>query len=130
MPLTFCEHVLYYSHVGSMICSLVFNSILCLCLHSEKQYQLRLYRNVLYIQCTADMLAGVFYFFTSFRFVMIDGNFFCVSVDSNLQNEFVKILGVKLPTNYFVLYCYLYPICLGLLFVPLNFYFRYEQLCL
>lgn len=125
---TVSEVVLHYSHILSLVCGLLFNGILCLCLHSEKQ--LHLYRSVLYIQCAADMVASVFYYFTQFRFVMIDGIFFCVSVDPNFYDEYVNLFGFMIPTGYMVIYLYLYPICLGLLFVPLNFYFRYQQLCL
>lgn len=124
------EAVLCYSHLGSLICCLFFNSLLIFCLYVERQSQLQLYRSVLYIQCIADMLAGIFYFFTSFRCVMTDGVFLCVSIYPLFQNEFITVFGLKLTTNYFVMYCYMYPICLGFMFIPLNFYFRYQQLCL
>lgn len=130
METTFREYLLNYSHLAALICCLFFNSLLCLCLFLERHTQLKLYRNVLYIQCTSDIIAGIFYYFASFRFVMIDGIFFAVYVNPNRQGDFISILGIQLPTNYFMMYCYLHPICLGLMFVPLNFYFRYKQLCL
>lgn len=129
METTFREYVLNYSHLGSLICCLFFNSLLCLCLYLEKQSQLQLYRNVLYIQCSADMLAGVLYYISSMRFIIYGGCYYIVFVNPYIEEEVFTVFGVEVPLKYFALSCYMYALCLGLLFVPLNFYFRYQQLC-
>lgn len=124
---TFSSAFLYYSHVGSLICCLLFNSILIICLYVEKRYQLRLYRRVLYIQCGADMLSGIIYYFTSITCIIIDGVFHVVFTDET--EKYLNFFGIMFNTGCFISHVYLIALYLGLLFVPLNFYFRYQQLC-
>lgn len=123
-----CEHILHYSHVGSLIYSLLFNGILSLCLYSEKKYQLLLYRHVLYIQCCSDMMVGVLHFVTSFRFVMIDEKFFVVLVFQNFEISLFSYLEERYlqTTLYYTVICTQFA---WGLFIPLNFYFRYQHLC-
>lgn len=124
---TYRQTFLHYSHLASLICCLFFNGLLCLCLYVEKRRQLRIYRSVLFIQCFADMLASVIYYYTSMTFVIVDGIFYVVMTD---QREYYQnILGFEIHTGCWIVYWYLYALYLGLLFVPLNFYYRYQQLC-
>lgn len=127
MALTFAESLLHCSHVASLICTFIFNGILCLCLYSEYRCELRMYRKVLYIQCCSDCIASVCYYFAAVRFVMIDGIFFVISTGSWFESGVFTVLGVNMPSKYVSLFLYPFPTGLAIIFVPLNFYFRYRQ---
>lgn len=127
--ITIADLVLHYSHFTALICCFIFNITLCICLYTEKRYQLKVYAKVLYVQCCSDMVAGVLYYISAVRFMLIDGIFYFVHINPILEPDYVKILDFDVPTNCIEIYVYLFASGLPITFLPLNFYFRYLQLC-
>lgn len=123
----FEKNILHYSHNLSLISTFIFNGLLCFCLYVERRKEIRIYSIVLYIQCCSDMAASVTYYFAAVRFVMIDGTFFVVSTGPWFESGIVNTFGNEIPSRYLALF--LYPISTGLaiVFVPLNFYYRYRR---
>lgn len=124
---SFAENVLHYSHIFSLICTFLFNGILCLLLHKETRKELQLYRKVLYVQCFSDMIVSVCYYFSALRFVMIDGLFMVFSTNPMLESTYTTIFGITVESKYISLFLYPFPTGLAIVFVPLNFYYRYQQ---
>lgn len=127
MNIKYRANFLHYNHLLSLICCLIFNKLLILCLHVEKLQQFRPYRSVLYLQCCADMLAGTLYYLTPVIITVMDGTFYFCILDQ--KEEFKYWFGYQIEISYIVFYGYLFAAYLGLLFVPLNFYYRLQQLC-
>lgn len=123
------EPLIHYSHIIALICCFIFNSILILCMLKEKHHQIKMYCKLLYLQCTCDMIAGVFYYFGAGRFIMVEGIFYVFYIHPWLKVDSVNFFGWEIPPNWFGAYTYLFPTGLPILFVPLSFYFRYLQLC-
>lgn len=123
------EVILHYSHICALICSFLFNTALCLCVVTEKRQQLRLYSNVLIIQCATDIISGIFYYITAARFLLVDGVFYLACIQPWFKEDYVNLFGVNLPSNYLGFYLYLVPIGLPIAMLPLSFYFRYLQVC-
>lgn len=119
---------LYYNHILALICCFVFNITLALCLYTEKRQQLRIYAQVLYIQCFADIIAGVCYYFSAVKYMMIDGIFYFVHIHPFFDNDYIKLVGYDLPTNCVTIYLFLFASGLPISCLPISFYFRYLNL--
>lgn len=121
--------ILHYSHVTSLIFCFISNITLIVCLYTEERPQLRLYRNVLYVQCCSDMVAGVLYYFGSARFFLIDEIFYFVSTNPVLEHDIIYLFCFEIQKKYFGFVLYLFAMGIPIAVLPLNYYFRYLQLC-
>lgn len=121
--------VFYISHLISLFLSLLFNSILLICLKDQKRGPLRAYCRILYIQCGADVFAACCYFINQLRFLMINVIFFIiVTGDLNRVKSF-DVFGITVQVKYIALFLYPFPTRVVLQCAVINVYYRYCLLC-
>lgn len=118
-----------YNHGIAFLSSLLSNSLMCICLFSERNIQIRPYSNVLIIQCSADLLSATFFYLCSPRTLMLNGELIFVVTGVFSVIGDIKVVGVTVNFKYIAFSTYSFSMLVAFVCIPLNFWFRYNIIC-